>query len=150
MIIEYITAGPGQTEQIGSDYARALPRNSVILLSGDLGAGKTCFARGFVNELIPGSVVTSPTFTLVNEYRSNGYNVSHLDLYRLKSGSEAAELGIEDIVEASDYTLIEWPEIAMTLLDVPVYRVRILMGAEENQRILQIEGELKWNPSESA
>ncbi|NPV01509.1 MAG: tRNA (adenosine(37)-N6)-threonylcarbamoyltransferase complex ATPase subunit type 1 TsaE [Brevinematales bacterium] len=150
MIIEYITAGHGQTGQVGADYARALPRKSVLLLTGDLGAGKTCFARGFVNELIPGTLVSSPTFTLVNEYRGNDYTVSHLDLYRLKSGTEAAELGLEDIIEASDYTLIEWPEIAETLLEIPVYRVRILMGAEENQRILQIEGELKWNPSISA
>jgi len=147
--IEYISNNPPQTESIGADYAGMLPRGSIVLLTGDLGAGKTCFSRGFINSYFPGTLVSSPTFTLLNEYKNDQLTILHYDLYRLKTAEEAAELGIEDMISRADYTLIEWPETAEPLIEGNIYRVTVRMGAAEKERIILVEGDFAWKPSVS-
>lgn len=115
----------------------------VIALYGDLGMGKSVFARAFVRSNgLPDEEVPSPTFTLVQTYegrRPDGESlpISHFDLYRLKSGEEIYELGFEEAL-TDGVSLIEWPERAERLLPKNRLNIRISAGKNENARIVDI------------
>ena len=106
----YITHSEAETANVGSELAPLLPGGSVLLLFGDLGAGKTVFVRGLAEALgVDRDQVSSPTFTLMQEYRGGRLPLFHVDLYRLNDPREIDELGLDDI--ASDGVLaIEWAE----------------------------------------
>lgn len=105
------TDGPAATQALGARLAAELPPGSVVALVGDLGAGKTHLAKGVAQGLgLDPDEVTSPTFTLVQEYAEAG--LVHLDLYRLERPGEVDALGLDDILEAFDVALVEWPERA--------------------------------------
>jgi tRNA threonylcarbamoyladenosine biosynthesis protein TsaE len=106
-------AGADDTRAAGVKLSQQWARGgAVIALCGDLGAGKTVFAKGFCEALgVPQDAVTSPTFTLLNIYEGATLRVYHLDLYRLGSAQEAESAGLFDYIGAADaVTLIEWPE----------------------------------------
>lgn len=106
----YITHSEGETIDLGRQIARHLPRRAVVLLIGNLGAGKTTLAKGIVSGLeaaLP-EEVSSPTFTLIHEYGDG--RVYHVDLYRLDRPEEIATLGLEEIFEKDAVVLIEWGE----------------------------------------
>lgn len=101
-----------QTTALATAVAKQIAVGEAVLLSGELGVGKTYFAKKFLNALgIAESLVASPTFTLVNVYDTNKGPLWHADLYRIKSKDEVLELGLEDAFSSS-ITLIEWPERA--------------------------------------
>ena len=127
------------TFKIGKELAISLRRGSLILLSGDLGAGKTSLTRGFVSNWGMEDLVTSPTFTLMNEYKNDDVFIVHFDLYRLNSLEEVIDIGLEDYAEEADYCLIEWPDIAIPLLDLPMTHVKIRLGDNEHSRIIEIQ-----------
>ena len=134
------TAGEEQTSAAGEDLAAALKAGDVLLLEGELGAGKTAFVRGLARGLgLPPEDVTSPTFTLIQEYRtaSAPLVLYHADLYRL-TRREVEDLGLEELSEAG-ILAVEWPD---RWADPPksVYRVRIEHCGEDRRRIL-ITGE---------
>jgi tRNA threonylcarbamoyladenosine biosynthesis protein TsaE len=105
-----ITRSEEETARVGRDLAASLVAGSVVLLSGDLGAGKTAFVRGLADGLgIAGDEVSSPTFTLLQEYRGGRLPLFHADLYRLDDPREIEELGLEEIAEAG-VLAIEWAE----------------------------------------
>jgi len=118
------TAGPEQTEALGARVARALAPGDVVLLSGELGTGKTTFVRGACRALGVTGPVTSPTFTIGRRYEGH-VPVSHLDLYRL------GDLAAEDPALLADYlapervAFVEWPEVAGGTLDGVAARVRL-------------------------
>lgn len=85
----------------------------VIFLFGELGAGKTTFVKSFVKQLGTTEEITSPTYSLVNEYRIDDTAIYHMDLYRLVSYEEALDIGIEEYLDSGDYCLIEWPQLIM-------------------------------------
>lgn len=103
-----------ETEAAGGRLARALlgaaPEMLCIYLHGDLGAGKTTFARGFLRGCGHTGRVPSPTYTLVEPYECAAYQIFHMDLYRLQDGAELEFLGIGDMLSAGSVQLIEWPE----------------------------------------
>lgn len=109
------------TERLGAAFAPALRAGDVVVLQGDLGAGKTRFVAGLAHGWSPGTRVRSPSFTLVNEYRGGALVLFHLDLYRLRTG-EVDGLGLEEyaetgalVVEWGDRLPVAWREDALTL-----------------------------------
>lgn len=108
------TTAPEQTERFGARLAAAKPAASdaalIVYLTGDLGAGKTTLARGFLRACGITGVVRSPTYTLVENYEIDGLNIVHLDLYRLRDSSELEPLGLRDLARARHLWLVEWPE----------------------------------------
>lgn len=100
-----------ETEALGARLARSLRAGDLVLLEGDLGLGKTVFVRGVAAELgVPPEDVSSPSFTLVQEYRGGSMPVFHIDLYRLESAEEVGTLGLEDILGGGGLALVEWGE----------------------------------------
>lgn len=106
----------------------------VFFLEGDLGAGKTTFARAFVQALIPEQSVKSPTYTLVESYQAPEFMVHHMDLYRLADGEELEMLGFRDLIEGS-VLLIEWPEKADGFL--PTFTKIIKLDYHPEGRVME-------------
>lgn len=119
-----ITASPTDTERLGFELARLLPRGTVVALQGDLAAGKTCLVRGMAGHFGHIEPVASPTFTIVNQYGTLA-PLYHLDLYRLEGLDEVLDLGYEELFEPDGVTVIEWAERALPLL--PERRVDVLL-----------------------
>jgi len=109
------------------EYVRAGDR--IFLLTGDLGAGKTTLVKAFAKVLGVGQPVTSPTFSLVQEYESPQYGrVVHMDLYRIVDPAELVQLGLEEYLDSGDICLVEWPAIAMAYMAAPYVRIDIRPG----------------------
>ena len=105
---------------------------------GDLGAGKTTFIKAICNELNVVDIVTSPTFSLINQYQSDNLNpVYHMDFYRIKNIDEAYDIGVEDYFYDNGYCLIEWPEKIEEILPLDIVYVQISV-LEDNRRVLKI------------
>ncbi len=103
-----------------------LPQYPIVLLKGELGAGKTTLAQMICQQLEVNEPVTSPTYTLVNEYISSGHKIYHFDLYRLEKETELEGIGFTEYLDSGNICLIEWPEIAASYLaDQPVLEVII-------------------------
>jgi tRNA threonylcarbamoyladenosine biosynthesis protein TsaE len=110
MIKTYITHSETETADVGFEIGPLLPEGSVLLLFGDLGAGKTALVRGLAQALgVDRDLVTSPTFTLVQEYRGGRLPLFHVDLYRLDDPREIDDLGLDEIA-AGGVLAIEWAE----------------------------------------
>ena len=111
----------------------------IFAFYGVMGAGKTTIIKSICKEMGAVDTVTSPTFTLVNEYKTiNGESVYHIDLYRIKKPEEVYDFGIEEYLSGGSYCFIEWPELAGEALPEETTRVRITVG-ENEQRIVEIE-----------
>lgn len=115
---EFKTTSEEETRAAGRAFARILQKGDVVILSGELGAGKTVFVRG-VAEGAGGraDMVTSPTFALVNVYETTAYTIYHVDAYRLTGPDDFVEIGGDDILESGGVVLIEWGEKIAAALD---------------------------------
>jgi tRNA threonylcarbamoyladenosine biosynthesis protein TsaE len=128
------THSEAETAAVGHDLARSLTAGSIVLLSGDLGAGKTAFVRGLAAGLgIDPEAVSSPTFTLIQEYRGGRLPLHHVDLYRLQA-IEVDDLGIDELTLDGGVTAIEWPDRLPRTFDGAV-RVRIDHGDGDTRSI---------------
>lgn len=138
ILVEEVLRSGAATERLGARVARAVRPPLVLLLDGDLGAGKTTFSRGFVRALAGGAqvIVQSPTFALARSYPTNP-PVHHLDLYRLEDGSGLAELGLLDLLEDERaFSLVEWPRN----LALPALRVgRVKLETAGKGRRVRLE-----------
>lgn len=137
--MQIITHSPEQTEQAGADFAKTLHPGDVITLDGDLGAGKTAFARGVLRGLGYSGRVTSPTFAIANEYATPGGVVVHFDLYRILEQDALFDLGFEEYLDDSRIILIEWSANAGQLLPAHHKSVRLCYGTCPDERLLEIE-----------
>ena len=108
--MEFITNSPEQTEQVGQRLGQALRPGTVLAYLGDLGAGKTAFTRGLARGLGATEMVTSPTYTIVNEYLSGRMPLFHFDMYRLSSSDDLWDIGWEDYLERGGVCAVEWSE----------------------------------------
>jgi tRNA threonylcarbamoyladenosine biosynthesis protein TsaE len=125
-----VTHSEAETIELGRRIARELPSKALVLLIGNLGAGKTTMAKGIVDGLGAGAPeeVASPTFTLIHEY--GGGRVYHIDLYRLEEEREVATLGLDELFEREAVVLVEWGERFPQLL--PAERIEIYLRAGED------------------
>ena len=135
----YRTASEEETIALGERLARALPSRGVVLLTGNLGAGKTTLAKGIVSGLgaAPAEEVSSPTFTLIHEY-GNG-RVYHVDLYRLEEPRELATLGLDELFDRDALVLIEWGERFGRFLPAQRTEIRIRALAHDEREIEVIQ-----------
>jgi tRNA threonylcarbamoyladenosine biosynthesis protein TsaE len=133
-------ADAAATRELGARLARAIDRaqNEPILigLKGELGTGKTTFARGFLLALGATTTVRSPTYTLLEEYELGTLRVAHLDLYRLRSREQIEELGIRELLDRAQVLLIEWPERGSGAL--PAQDVTVELEYADRGRIVRL------------
>ena len=134
------TSSESETERVGENLAAKLHPGDIIALYGDLGAGKTAFVRGLARGLGISSRVSSPTFTIVNEYEGGRLPLFHFDMYRLGSSDELFDIGWEDYLTRGGVCAVEWSENVSDALEADCIRVDIRRGAHDNQRIITIEG----------
>ena len=136
--MQYTTNSPAQTESIGAALGKVLPPGTVIAYRGDLGAGKTAFTRGLARGLGFTDMVTSPTYTIVNEYLGGRLPLFHFDMYRLASSDDLWDIGWDDYLERGGICAVEWSENVADAMEDAIF-VTIEKLGEESRRIT-IEG----------
>lgn len=124
------------TRELGFRMGRELKSGDVVALEGPLGAGKTVFVQGLAGALGITEAVSSPTFTIISEYRGS-MTLYHMDLYRLSTPEEFAFLGVEEIIEGDGVTVVEWGEKAGDELPERSIRVNITIG-DDGERLIQV------------
>ena len=127
-----------QTEKIAYDMAAFLEPGDVVCLGGDLGAGKTVFAKGLVKALGVEGYVTSPTFTIVNEY-SGRYPIYHFDVYRINDVDEMFEIGFEEYIYGEGISIIEWADNIREILPPSRLRIDIKKDLQKGENYREIE-----------
>ena len=136
--MEFFTNSPEETEAVGQALGVALQGGTVLAYEGDLGAGKTAFTRGLARGLGCTDMVTSPTYTIVNEYLSGRLPLFHFDMYRLKSADDLWDIGWEDYLDRNGVCAVEWSENVEEALEGAI-SVTIEKTGEESRKIT-IEG----------
>jgi tRNA threonylcarbamoyladenosine biosynthesis protein TsaE len=130
------------TYNIASDFSKKLKQGDIIVLEGDLGVGKTEFIRAICNFMEVESLVTSPTFTLVNQYESELFHIFHIDLYRINTQNELLNMGFQELFDNEDSIFfIEWWENSFDLIPVINYKISIKHNNTETSRIIEITNE---------
>lgn len=135
-----ISASPEETESFGRRLGRSAAPGSVFALYGELGAGKSTMVRGLAEGIGARGPVTSPTFTLVHEYRGGRLPLFHIDLYRLEGPSEAEALHLEAFWSEPAVVVIEWPEKLEALLPPQTERWELLLLSEKERMIRRKAG----------
>ncbi len=133
---EFETHSDEETRAVGRELAALLPEKAVVLLIGDLGAGKTTLTKGIVegrNAASPDEV-SSPTFTLIHEY-GEPVTIYHADLYRLESADQVRRLGLEELFERPALVLVEWGERFPEIFPKHHFEIRLAHAGEDNRRI---------------
>ncbi|HYZ98205.1 MAG TPA: tRNA (adenosine(37)-N6)-threonylcarbamoyltransferase complex ATPase subunit type 1 TsaE [Acidimicrobiales bacterium] len=127
------TASAEATQALAAALASLAQPGDLVVLAGDLGAGKTAFVQGFGRGLGVTEPITSPTFTLVQEYTGH-LPVHHVDIYRLDQLSEVADLGLAELLDDEGVVLIEWGDVIMPMLPVDLLEVRLTFGDGDDER----------------
>ncbi|MCQ2418858.1 MAG: tRNA (adenosine(37)-N6)-threonylcarbamoyltransferase complex ATPase subunit type 1 TsaE [Clostridia bacterium] len=135
----FYTNSPEQTERIGQKMAALLRPGDVIAFYGDLGAGKTAFTRGLARGLEISDRITSPTYTIVNEYSDGRLPLFHFDMYRLHDADDLFDIGWEDYLARGGVCAVEWSENVERALCGAI-RVKITRADGENERKIEIDG----------
>lgn len=137
--MEYITRGETETEELGERLGKTIRPGTVIAFTGDLGAGKTAFTRGLARGLGVTDRVTSPTFTIVNEYEGGRLPLFHFDMYRLESSDELFDIGWEDYLHRNGVCAVEWSEKVSDALSGAM-EIDIRRGETDNERVITVTG----------
>lgn len=138
--MDYITHSAAETERLGAALAERLLPGDVVAFLGDLGAGKTAFTRGLARGLGIPDAVTSPTYTIVNEYPQGRLPLFHFDMYRLHDADELFDLGWEDYLERGGVCAVEWSEHVTGALEDPITVSIRKDPNEENTRYITVTG----------
>ena len=134
----YLTNSPVETEAIGVALGKILTAGTVIAYRGDLGAGKTAFTRGLARGLGSSEIVTSPTYTIVNEYLGGRLPLFHFDMYRLASSDDLWDIGWEDYLDRGGICAVEWSENVEDAMEDAICITIEKLG--EDSRRITIEG----------
>ena len=138
--MERYSSSVEETEALGRALAQRLAPGAVVAFTGDLGAGKTAFVRGMAQGLGIPQRVTSPTFTIVNEYEGGRLPLFHFDMYRLGSADELFHIGWEDYLARGGVCAVEWSENVAEAIEDDAVRVDIARGEDDNSRVIRVEG----------
>ena len=133
-----ITNSAAETRELGKRLSEQLKAGDVILLEGDLGAGKSEFARGVAKGLGVTETVTSPSFTILNVYESGKLPLYHFDWYRLESSEELYELGMDEYLGGNGIALVEWPERIGSVIPAGARKV-FIRHLSENEREISFD-----------
>ena len=136
--MQYTTNSPAETEAIGAALGKIIEPGMVIAYRGDLGAGKTAFTRGLAKGLGCTEIVTSPTYTIVNEYLGGRIPLFHFDMYRLRSSDDLFDIGWEDYLDRGGVCAVEWSENVDDAMEDALYITIEKLG--EDARRITIEG----------
>ena len=136
--MQYITNSPEETEAIGTALGNIIKPGTVIAYRGDLGAGKTAFTRGLAKGLGCTEIVTSPTYTIVNEYLGGRIPLFHFDMYRLRSSDDLFDIGWEDYLDRGGVCAVEWSENVDDAMEDAIYITIEKLG--EDSRRITLEG----------
>ena len=134
----YTTNSPAETERIGAALGKILKPGTILAYRGDLGAGKTAFTRGLARGLGCDEIVTSPTYTIVNEYLSGRIPLFHFDMYRLASSDDLWDIGWEDYLDRGGVCAVEWSENVEDAMEDAIFITIHKTG--EDSRVIEIEG----------
>ena len=136
--MEFITNSPEETEKLGERLSKILTPGTILAYRGDLGAGKTAFTRGLARGLGCREQVTSPTYTIVNEYLGGRLPLFHFDMYRLRCADDLFDIGWDDYLERGGICAVEWSENVEEVMEEPITVTIEKLG--ENSRRITIEG----------
>ena len=134
----FLTNSPAETETVGIALGRVLMPGTVLAYRGDLGAGKTAFTRGLARGLGCDELVTSPTYTIVNEYTSGRLPLFHFDMYRLRSSDDLFDIGWDDYLERGGVCAVEWSENVDDAMENAIYITIEKLGGDT--RRITVEG----------
>lgn len=136
---KYITNSEEETKEFAKEFAKKLKIGDVVILSGDLGSGKTKFVEGVLSNFGLENEISSPTFTIVNEYKKDDINIYHFDVYRLEDSDEFYAIGGEEYFEKG-ICLIEWGEIIEDALPSKYIKINFKRNIEDdNKREINID-----------
>ncbi len=138
-MVELTSTSPEQTGAIAAYIGQMLRKGDILCLQGDLGAGKTAFTQGLAKGMGIEDYVTSPTFTIINEYHGP-IPLYHFDVYRLTHADELFDIGYEEYFYGDGVVVVEWPERIIELLPEEKLWIRITHGSGENTRVFHIKG----------
>ncbi|MBP1758350.1 MAG: tRNA ((37)-N6)-threonylcarbamoyltransferase complex ATPase subunit type 1 TsaE [Firmicutes bacterium] len=138
--MERFSESERETEALGAAFAQKLKPGTIVAFTGDLGAGKTAFVRGMASGLGIPQRVTSPTFTIVNEYEGGRLPLFHFDMYRLGSSEDLFDIGWEDFLSRGGICAVEWSETVADAMENCIH-VDIRRGDGDTERIITIVGE---------
>jgi len=135
--MQFITNSPTETEAVGAALGKRLEPGAVIAYRGDLGAGKTAFTRGLARGLGYSDPVTSPTYTIVNEYLGGRLPLFHFDMYRLASSDDLWDIGWEDYLERGGVCAVEWSENVDDAMEQAIYVTIQKLGGDARRIIIE-------------
>lgn len=138
--MQFISNSPDETQSFAADMAKRLTAGDVLCLYGDLGAGKTAFVQGLAKGLGIDEPITSPTFTIVNEYEGR-LPLYHFDVYRIADSDEMYEVGFDEYVYGEGVSVIEWPQLIADILPERRFDIEIKkdFGKGENYREITVK-----------
>lgn len=138
--MEYLSRSEAETEALGARLAAVLSPGTVVAYRGGLGMGKTAFTRGLARGLGFSGRVTSPTFTIVNEYEGGRLPLFHFDMYRLAGADDLFDIGWEEYLDRGGVCAVEWSERAADALPPDTITVDIARGENDDERVITVTG----------
>lgn len=136
---KFYSESDSQTIKIAEGFAQTLSPGAVVCLFGEMGVGKTVFTNGLCRALGVTDYVSSPTFTVVNEYDGDGFSIYHFDMYRIEDEDELLEIGFEEYLTSGGVCIIEWPENVINSLPKKRIDIEILRGENFSERTIIIK-----------
>ena len=138
---KFISNGEKETINFAENFAKQLSKNDIVVLTGELGSGKTKFTQGVLRYFGLEKEISSPTFTIVNEYDAKHFSIYHFDLYRLNNIDEFYEMGGDEYLTKGGVCILEWGEMIEPMLNKNYYKITFLPNPDaiENSRIILIE-----------